>query len=119
MRVFTVSPRRFQRAPSRNPGPRNGGKGTKSGELRPSFDAPDANQRINWEGQKPAGKQAKKKRKKPKKGKPPPEVIAFLRGKRERVRALKAAHATQLGEAVAALSELELDAIEEMGLPTS
>ena len=119
LRVFTAGPRRFQRAPSRNPGPGNGGKGTKSGELRPSFDAPDANQRINWEGQKPAGKQAKKKPKKPKKGKPPPEVIAFLRGKRERVRALKAAHATQLGEAVAALSELELDAIEEMGLPTS
>ena len=71
------------------------------------------------EGHKPAGKQAKKKPKKGKKGKPPPEVIAFLRGKRERVRALKAAHATQLGEAVAALSELELDAIEEMGLPTS
>ena len=116
LRVSTAWPRRFQRAPSRSPGPRNGGKGTKSGELRPSFDAPDANQRINWEGQKPAGKQAKKK---PKKGKPPPEVIAFLRGKRERVRALKAAHATQLGEAVAALSELELDAIEEMGLPTS
>ena len=50
LRVSTAWPRRFQRAPSRNPGPRNGGKGTKSGELRPSFDTPDANQRINWSG---------------------------------------------------------------------
>ena len=49
MRVFTASTRRFQRAPSRNPGPRNGGTGTKSGQLRPSFDTPGANQRINWE----------------------------------------------------------------------
>ena len=49
LRVFTAWPRRFQQAPSRDPGPRNGGKGTKSGELRPSFDAPDANQRINWQ----------------------------------------------------------------------
>ena len=48
LRVFTASPRRFQRAPRRNPGPRNGGKRTKSGELRPSFDTADANQRINW-----------------------------------------------------------------------
>ena len=48
LRVSTAWPRRFQRAPSRNPGPRNGGKGTKSGELRPSFDTADANQRINW-----------------------------------------------------------------------
>ena len=49
MRVFTAWPRRFQRAPSRNPGPRNGGRGAKSGELRPSFDTADANQRINWQ----------------------------------------------------------------------
>ena len=49
LRVFTAWPRRFQRAPSRNPGPRNSGKGTKSGELRPSFDTPDANPRINWQ----------------------------------------------------------------------
>ena len=49
LRVFTALPRRFQRAPSRNPGPRNGGKGTKSGDLRPSFDTADANQRINWQ----------------------------------------------------------------------
>ena len=49
LRVSTAWPRRFQQAPSRSPGPRNGGKGAKSGELRPSFDAPDANQRINWQ----------------------------------------------------------------------
>ena len=48
LRVFTVSPRRFQRAPSRNPGPRNGGTRTKTRSLGPSFDTPDANQRINW-----------------------------------------------------------------------
>ena len=29
LRVVTISPRRFQRAPSRNPGPRNGGTRTK------------------------------------------------------------------------------------------
>ena len=29
LRVFTAWPRRFQRAASRNPGPRNGGKSTK------------------------------------------------------------------------------------------
>eukprot|EP01045_Picozoa_sp_COSAG04_P026520 COSAG04_NODE_3697_length_2598_cov_5.738695_2_plen_254_part_00 len=39
LRVFTASPRRFQRAPSRNPEPRNGGTRTKTR---------DANQRINW-----------------------------------------------------------------------
>ena len=33
LRVFTASPRRFQRAPSQNPGPRNGGTGAKRGEL--------------------------------------------------------------------------------------
>eukprot|EP01045_Picozoa_sp_COSAG04_P016371 COSAG04_NODE_1361_length_7086_cov_30.584800_2_plen_155_part_00 len=50
LRVFTASPRRFQRAArSRNRGPRNGGTRPKSSELRPSFDTPDANQRINWE----------------------------------------------------------------------
>ena len=49
LRVFTAWPRRFQQAPSRNPEPRNSDKGTKSGELRPSFDTPDANQRINWQ----------------------------------------------------------------------
>ena len=49
LRVFTVSPRRFQRAPSRNPGPRNGGTRTKTRDLGPSFDAPEANQRINWQ----------------------------------------------------------------------
>eukprot|EP01045_Picozoa_sp_COSAG04_P021673 COSAG04_NODE_2356_length_4279_cov_2.681818_5_plen_314_part_00 len=48
LRVFTVSTRRFQRAPSRNPGPSNGGKNTKTRDLGPSFDTPDANQRINW-----------------------------------------------------------------------
>ena len=46
LRVFTVSPRRFQRAPSRNPGPRNGGARAKSGELRPSFDTSGAVGRI-------------------------------------------------------------------------
>ena len=30
LRVFTVSTRRFQRAPSRNPGPRNSGKGVRT-----------------------------------------------------------------------------------------
>ena len=33
LRVSTASPRRFQRAPSQNPGPRNGGTGAKRGEL--------------------------------------------------------------------------------------
>ena len=42
MRVFTVSTRRFQRAASRNPGPRNGGAKAKSSELRPSFDTTGA-----------------------------------------------------------------------------
>ena len=42
LRVFTVSPRRFQRTPSRHPGPTNGGKSI--GDLRPSFGTPDANQ---------------------------------------------------------------------------
>ena len=31
LRIFTASPRRFQRAPSRNPGPRNGGRRAKTG----------------------------------------------------------------------------------------
>ena len=30
-------------------GQETAGTGTKSAELRPSFDAPDANQRINWQ----------------------------------------------------------------------
>ena len=42
LRVFTVSTTRFQRAASRNPGPRNGGTSTKSRELGPLFDTPDA-----------------------------------------------------------------------------
>ena len=49
LRIFTVLTRRFQRAPSRNPGPRNGGTRTKTRDLGPSFDAPDAYQRINWQ----------------------------------------------------------------------
>eukprot|EP01045_Picozoa_sp_COSAG04_P022650 COSAG04_NODE_2592_length_3879_cov_15.585979_3_plen_161_part_00 len=48
LRVFTGSPRRFQRAPSRTPGPRNSGTRPFRGELPPSFDTADANQRINW-----------------------------------------------------------------------
>ena len=36
LRVFTVSPRRFQRAPSRNPGPRNSVKGAQTPFRRPS-----------------------------------------------------------------------------------
>ena len=36
LRVFTVSPRRFQRATSRNPGPRDSGKGAQTPFLRPS-----------------------------------------------------------------------------------
>ena len=35
-------------SPSRNPGPRNGGTRPKTRDLGPSFDAPEANQRINW-----------------------------------------------------------------------
>ena len=31
-------------------GQETAGKGTKRGELPPSFDTPDANQRINWQG---------------------------------------------------------------------
>ena len=46
LRVFTVSTRRFQRAPSRNPGPRNGGSRTKTRDLGPSFDIPGAVGRI-------------------------------------------------------------------------
>ena len=49
LRVFTALPRRFQRAPSRSPGPRNGGTSPKTRDLGPSFDTPDANQRINWQ----------------------------------------------------------------------
>ena len=48
LRVFTVSPGRFQRAPSRNPGPRNGGTRPKAQDLSPSFGAPVANQRTSW-----------------------------------------------------------------------
>ena len=36
LRVFTVSPRRFQRAPSRSPGPRDSGKGAQTPFRRPS-----------------------------------------------------------------------------------
>ena len=39
---FNVSPGRFQRAASRNPGPRNGWQEDKRGELPPSFDIPGA-----------------------------------------------------------------------------
>ena len=48
LRVFTVSTRRFQRAASRIPGPRNSRQGTKRGELPPSFDTPGAVGRITW-----------------------------------------------------------------------
>ena len=41
---------------------------------------------------------------------------AFLRTKRERLKALKAAHADEVATAVAQLGELELDALEDMGL---
>ena len=37
------------RAPSWNLGPRNGGARAKTRDLDPSFDTPDANQRINWQ----------------------------------------------------------------------
>ena len=36
LRVFTVSTRRFQRAPSRNPGPRDSGNGAQTPFCRPS-----------------------------------------------------------------------------------
>ena len=36
LRVFTVSTRRFQRAPSRSPGPRDRGKSAQTPFLRPS-----------------------------------------------------------------------------------
>ena len=36
LRVFTVSPRRFQRAQNRNPGPRDSGRGTQTPFRRPS-----------------------------------------------------------------------------------
>ena len=36
LRVFTVSTRRFQRAPSRSPGPRDSGKGAQTPFCRPS-----------------------------------------------------------------------------------
>ncbi len=52
LRVFTVSMRRFQRAPVRNPGPRNSGARAKSGELRPSFDTAGAGGRITWCGRR-------------------------------------------------------------------
>ena len=39
LRVFTAWPRRFQRAPSRNPGPRNSRHEGQEGRTPPSFDA--------------------------------------------------------------------------------
>ena len=45
LRVFTASPRRFQRAPSRNPGPRNS-RQAPTGSLRVRPSAPMG--RINW-----------------------------------------------------------------------
>eukprot|EP01043_Picozoa_sp_COSAG02_P047639 COSAG02_NODE_4587_length_5188_cov_3.062684_1_plen_533_part_00 len=60
-------------------------------------------------------KQTKRKHKKSK-HKPSPEMIAFLRNKRERLKALKAAHADAIAKAVAQLGELEVDALEDMGL---
>lgn len=60
-------------------------------------------------------KQTKKKIKNAK-SKPSPEMIAFLRTKRERLKALKTAHADAIAEAVAQLGELQLDALEDMGL---
>ena len=43
-------------------------------------------------------------------------MIAFLRSKRERLKDLKAAHADAISKDVAKLGELELDALEDMGL---
>lgn len=56
------------------------------------------------------------KKKKQRKCKPSPEMITFLRSKRERTKALKAVHAAATARAVGHLGELELDALEEMGL---
>ena len=47
---------------------------------------------------------------------PPPEMVAFLRSKREQLKALKSSHSSAVSEAAGQLSELELDAAEEMGL---
>ena len=62
----------------------------------------------------PAAKKAKKQKKA--RAKPAPELVGFLRSKRTRIKALKAKQAAELADAVAALSDLELDVLEEMGL---
>jgi endonuclease/exonuclease/phosphatase family metal-dependent hydrolase len=68
--------------------------------------------------QQQAAKKSKKDQKKKKKvkNKPSAEMISFLRSKRERLKSLKAAHAAATAEAVAQLAELEVDALEDMGL---
>ena len=50
------------------------------------------------------------------KGKPSEAMIEFLRGKRERVKALRAVHAEGRARVLGELGELELDAMEEMKL---
>ena len=62
----------------------------------------------------PAAKKTKKQKKA--RAKPAPELIEFLRTKRMRIKALKAKQAAALADAVAALSDLELDVLEEKGL---
>ena len=65
---------------------------------------------------KQSTQQTKKKTGKHKAARPAPEMIAFLRSKRERLKALKGAHADAVAKAVAQLGPLELDALEDMGL---
>ena len=58
----------------------------------------------------------KQKKQQKKKAKPPPAMISFLRTKRERLKALKSKHTAANAQAVAQLDELEVDALDEMGL---
>ena len=58
----------------------------------------------------------KQKKQQKKKAKPPPAMISFLRTKRERLKALKSKHTATTAQAVAQLDELEVDALDEMGL---
>ena len=62
------------------------------------------------------GKKDKKKTKKPKKERPPEEKVAFMRSKREQLKELKARQSAVYAAAIDALTELELDAAEHLGL---
>ena len=65
--------------------------------------------------QPPNGKKSKKAKKGGGKAKPSPEMIAFLRSKRERLKALRAAHAEVVAGGLGRLGELELDVVEGFG----